>query len=123
MTSPLDALKEARDAMRLYFEYEPDPNAVPAENACEHEDMAQDATDHAFYLIRDHADALIAMLEAHEAIAAKMDGCVMVPREPTAEMQAAGAQAIRFATTPINKLWTGNAVYRAMLTAYQECGQ
>ncbi|HBL5970231.1 TPA: hypothetical protein LTW62_004380 [Enterobacter hormaechei] len=45
------------------------------------------------------------------------DGWVMVPIEPTAEMQSAAAGVIRFDTTPINKLWTGNAVYRAMLAA------
>lgn len=45
------------------------------------------------------------------------DGWVAVPAEPTAEMQSAAAGAIRFDTTPINKLWTGNAVYKAMLAA------
>lgn len=45
------------------------------------------------------------------------DGWVMVPKEPTSEMQSAAACAIRFDTTPINKLWTGNAVYKAMLAA------
>lgn len=45
------------------------------------------------------------------------DGCALVPAEPTAEMQSAAAGAIRFDTTPINKLWTGNAVYKAMLAA------
>ena len=45
------------------------------------------------------------------------DGYALVPAEPTAEMQSAAAGAIRFDTTPINKLWTGNAVYRAMLAA------
>lgn len=45
------------------------------------------------------------------------DGYALVPVEPTAEMQSAAAGAIRFDTTPINKLWTGNAVYRAMLAA------
>lgn len=45
------------------------------------------------------------------------DGWVMVPVEPTTEMQSSAAGAIRFDTTPINKLWTGNAVYRAMLAA------
>ncbi|EPF6612670.1 DUF550 domain-containing protein, partial [Klebsiella aerogenes] len=39
------------------------------------------------------------------------DGYVMVPKEPTAEMQSAGASAIRIETTAINKLWTGNAVF------------
>ncbi|MGI4662309.1 DUF551 domain-containing protein [Klebsiella pneumoniae] len=41
----------------------------------------------------------------------------MVPKEPTAEMQSAGASAIRIETTALNKLWTGNAVFRAMLAA------
>ncbi len=38
----------------------------------------------------------------------------LVPSEPTGEMQAAGACAIRFDTTAMNKLYTANAVYRAM---------
>lgn len=42
---------------------------------------------------------------------------VMVPKEPTDEMQSAGASAIRIETTALNKLWTGNAVFRAMLAA------
>lgn len=41
------------------------------------------------------------------------------PVEPTLEMQHAGASAICFDTTIINKLWTANAVYRAMRTAIQ----
>lgn len=45
------------------------------------------------------------------------DGYVMVPKEPTAEMQSAGASAIRIETTALNKPWTGNAVFRAMLAA------
>ncbi|MGG7778545.1 hypothetical protein PGN94_15235 [Klebsiella aerogenes] len=44
-------------------------------------------------------------------------GYVMVPKDPTAEMQSAGASAIRIETTALNKLWTGNAVFRAMLAA------
>ncbi|MGU3773116.1 hypothetical protein [Klebsiella michiganensis] len=47
-------------------------------------------------------------------------GYVMVPKEPTAEMQSAGASAIRIETTALNKLWTGNAVFRAMLAAAQQ---
>ncbi|WP_046878430.1 hypothetical protein [Klebsiella michiganensis] len=47
------------------------------------------------------------------------EGYVIVPKEPTAEMQSAGASAIRFDTTAVNKLWTGNAVFRAMLAAAQ----
>lgn len=51
------------------------------------------------------------------------DGYVMVPKVPTAEMQSAGASAIRIETTALNKLWTGNAVFRAMLAAApQEVG-
>ena len=73
-------------------------------------------------------DEIIAELDAEEsACRAAMlqganspaipDGYVMVPKEPTAEMQSAGASAIRFDTTAVNKLWTGNAVFRAMLAA------
>lgn len=48
------------------------------------------------------------------------DGYVMVPKVPTAEMQSAGASAIRIETTALNKLWTGNAVFRAMLAAAEQ---
>lgn len=48
------------------------------------------------------------------------DGYVMVPKEPTDEMQSAGASAIRIETTALNKLWTGNAVFRAMLAAARQ---
>lgn len=41
----------------------------------------------------------------------------LVPAEPDDAMQAAGAQAIRIDTTAINKIWTGNAVFRAMIAA------
>ena len=41
----------------------------------------------------------------------------LVPAEPDGAMQAAGAQAIRIDTTAINKIWTGNAVFRAMIAA------
>ncbi|WP_369050469.1 hypothetical protein [Burkholderia gladioli] len=40
---------------------------------------------------------------------------IPMPAEPDDAMQLAGAQAIRFETTPINKIWTANAVYRAMV--------
>lgn len=51
------------------------------------------------------------------AAAAIPEGWKLVPIEPNDAMQAAGAQAVRFDTTVINKIWTGNAVYRAMLAA------
>ncbi|HAS0842542.1 TPA: hypothetical protein I3318_002513 [Enterobacter hormaechei subsp. xiangfangensis] len=50
------------------------------------------------------------------------EGWVAVPIEPTSEMQSAAAGAIRFDTTPINKLWTGNAVYKAMIAAAPQQG-
>lgn len=62
-----------------------------------------------------------AMLQAGNSPATP-DGYVMVPVEPTAEMQSAAAGAILFNTTPINKLWTGNAVYRAMIAAAPQQG-
>ena len=45
------------------------------------------------------------------------DGWKLVPVEPNDAMQAAGAQAVRIDTTAINKIWTGNAVFRAMIAA------
>lgn len=45
------------------------------------------------------------------------EGYAVVPVEPTNEMQEAGGRAIRFETTTMNKLWTGNKVYAAMLAA------
>lgn len=42
---------------------------------------------------------------------------VMVPKEPTPEMQTAGGIAVKFDTAAINKLWTANKVYEAMLSA------
>lgn len=45
------------------------------------------------------------------------DGWKLVPAEPNDAMQAAGAQAVRIDTTVINKIWTGNAVFRAMIAA------
>ena len=48
---------------------------------------------------------------------AAQDGWKLVPAEPNDAMQVAGAQAVRIDTTAINKIWTGNAVFRAMLAA------
>lgn len=41
----------------------------------------------------------------------------LVPVEPDDQMQAAGAGAIRFDTTVLNKIWTANAVFRANVAA------
>lgn len=48
------------------------------------------------------------------------DGWKLVPIEPTDAMQVAAANAIRFDTTAINKLWTGKRVFDAMLPAAPE---
>lgn len=45
------------------------------------------------------------------------DGYVMVPINPTGEMQTAGGVAVKCETTALNKLWTANKVYQAMLAA------
>jgi hypothetical protein len=63
------------------------------------------------------ADALREILEAQLAARVAPAGYKLVPIEMTPEMQQAGAQAIRFDTTILNKLWTGNAVYRDMIAA------
>jgi hypothetical protein len=41
----------------------------------------------------------------------------LVPVEPVDEQQLAGAQAIRMDTTPLNKMFTANRVYRDMIAA------
>jgi hypothetical protein len=63
------------------------------------------------------ADELREILEAQLAARVAPAGYKLVPIEPTPGMQQAGAQAIRFDTTILNKLWTGNAVYRGMIAA------
>lgn len=45
------------------------------------------------------------------------DGWALIPTEPNDAMQVAGAQAVRIDTTVINKIWTSNAVFRAMMAA------
>jgi hypothetical protein len=45
----------------------------------------------------------------------------LVPTEPTDAMQAAGAQAVRMDTTVLNRIWTANAVFRAMVAAAPPC--
>jgi len=61
--------------------------------------------------------ARIVAAAPQEAETVAPDGWVLVPKEPTDAMQAAGPAAIRFDTTIINKMWTANAVYRAMIAA------
>jgi len=48
---------------------------------------------------------------------AVLEGWKLVPTEPQDMQQVAGAQAIRFDTTVINKMWTANKVYREMIAA------
>lgn len=48
------------------------------------------------------------------------DGYALVPVEPTAAMQTAGGIAVKIDTPAINKLWTANKVYEAMLAAARE---
>ncbi|WP_211474810.1 hypothetical protein [Collimonas humicola] len=71
-----------------------------------------------------HTGRYYATLAWHAALAAPqqqpvalLDGWKSVPIEPTDAMQAAGAQSIRVDTTAINKIWTGNKEYRAMVAA------
>ena len=63
------------------------------------------------------ADSVATWNRRAPAEAGTPDGWRLVPVEPTDEMQAAAAQAIRFDTTLVNKLWTGNAVLRAGIAA------
>ena len=45
------------------------------------------------------------------------DGWQIVPKEPTAEMQAAGTTACTFEATLLNRMFVTNRSYRAMLAA------
>jgi hypothetical protein len=51
------------------------------------------------------------------AVVAPVEAVTDWPEEPTPEMQDAGARAVRFDTPILNKMWTANAVYRAMRAA------
>ena len=51
--------------------------------------------------------------------AAAPTGFALVPLIPDDAMQAAGAQAVRLDTTALNRIWTANAVFRAMVAAAQ----
>ncbi|MFM0058563.1 hypothetical protein PQR64_23355 [Paraburkholderia phytofirmans] len=50
------------------------------------------------------------------------EGFALVPIKPNDVMQAAGAQAVRIDTTVINRIWTANAVFRAMVSAASSAG-
>ncbi|WP_061939458.1 hypothetical protein [Collimonas pratensis] len=58
-----------------------------------------------------------AMAAPNQASAALLDGWKLVPIDPTDAMQMVGAESIRLDTTAINRIWTGNKVYRAMIAA------
>jgi hypothetical protein len=62
---------------------------------------------------------------AAPAVQAPPDGWKLVPVEPAAEMQAAGAEVVssRFDTSLLNSLWIGNKVYRAMIAAAPTAAQ
>lgn len=62
-----------------------------------------------------------ALVHAAPTAVAVPDGWKLVPCEPQDMQQAAGAQAIRFDTTLINKMWTANKVYREMVASAPEC--
>lgn len=70
----------------------------------------------------------IRALKSEQAAPAQQPASVtltdLLPEEPTDEIQFAAANAIRFDTTPLNKMWTGNAVYRAirevLIAAHQQ---
>jgi len=49
--------------------------------------------------------------------AAAPQDCVVVPLNPDDAMQMAGAQAVRMDTTVLNRIWTANAVFKAMIAA------
>jgi hypothetical protein len=71
-----------------------------------------------FQKIVDTAPASAATLTATVSDAASVpEGFALIPLKPDDAMQLAGAQAIRMETTALNKIWTANAVFRAMVNA------
>ncbi|HAT7673650.1 TPA: hypothetical protein ACF3JC_002811 [Enterobacter hormaechei] len=106
-----------KDGTRLYTA-PPAPVSVPA--AMEMDDDFDSAFEHGKAVgWNAYRAAMLQSFGNFEQLNSQVipDGWVAVPVEPTAEMQSAAAGVIRFDTTPINKLWTGNAVYRAMIAA------
>lgn len=58
-----------------------------------------------------------AMGAPNQVPVALLDGWKLVPLDPTDAMQMVGAESISLDTTAINRIWTGNKVYRAMIAA------
>lgn len=52
----------------------------------------------------------------------EMEGWQVVPKEPDSNMQIKGGCAVRIDTTDINRLWTANSAYKAMLQAAPKPG-
>jgi hypothetical protein len=50
------------------------------------------------------------------------EGYAFVPLKPNDAMQAAGAQAVRIDTTVLNRMWTANRVFQAMVEAAASAG-
>jgi hypothetical protein len=50
------------------------------------------------------------------------EGYALVPLKPNDAMQAAGAQAVRIDTTVLNRMWTANRVFQAMVEAAASAG-
>lgn len=51
------------------------------------------------------------------------EGFALVPLKPNDAMQLAGAEAVRMDTTALNRIWTANAVFRAMVGAAASGGE
>lgn len=51
------------------------------------------------------------------------EGFALVPTKPNDAMQLAGAEAVRVDTTALNRIWTANAVFRAMVAAAASGGE
>mgnify|MGYP000853132490 FL=1 len=101
---------------------------VPASGAVALTEYLKDCDQHS--IVPDVGSAFAAAFKAGFKLAAPSavpaavavpDGWKLVPCEPQDMQQAAGAQAIRFDTTLINKMWTANKVYREMVASAPEC--
>ena len=105
----------ANDLAVAQADYNDDAGALAAE--CEPQESITDLAMAKKHITQLRRALTIAKRRAKHVAVAAPDGWQLVPKEPTDAMQAAGAGSIRFATTALNRLWTGNAAYRAMLAA------
>jgi hypothetical protein len=75
------------------------------------------ASGNQFAVLQEAAELIHALTSGRPAVPA---GSALVPLDPNDAQQKAGAEAVRIDTTLLNKLFTANRVYRAMIAAARD---